>query len=79
MPVALRPKFDDFGYNGTPIHFASVGFHPAGQHLPATNVKSASIDRSPSEATTANVAPARINRTASGQRCKDRTDIGCSM
>jgi len=34
---------------GKPIHFASVGFQPAGQHLSATNAKSLQSDRSPSD------------------------------
>jgi len=31
------------------MHFASVGFQPAGQHLSATNAKSSQSDRSPSD------------------------------
>jgi len=34
---------------GKPIHLASVGFQPAGQHLSATNAKSSQSDRSPSD------------------------------
>jgi len=35
---------------GKPIHFASAGFQPAGQHLSATNsAKSSQSDRSPSD------------------------------
>jgi len=34
---------------GKPIHCASVGFQPAGQHLSATKAKSSQSDRSPSD------------------------------